>query len=233
MANYFNLALDTTGPASPTIVLDANATYSTDDLVDATISTSDSVTTGYQMKFWGDIDLTWAKSNGVVGAGATGVAEADALWITYATSKQFKLSAGDGNKTINMKIRDDVYNVSAQASDSITLDTTRPIVTITGPDLSKISKQAGKNISSFSFSVDSAFTEYKVKVVASSGAAENTGTTIATTNGSTNMAATGSFPSSTPISCTINGADLEVASSGDGTKIIKVFVRDQAGNWSI
>jgi hypothetical protein len=233
MPNYFNLTLDTTGPSNPTIVLDANATYSTDNMVDAAISTGDGATTGYQMKFWGDIDLTWAKANGVVGASATTVLEVDGLWITYATTKQFQVSAGDGNKSIYMKIRDDVYNVSAQASDSITLDTTRPIVTITGPDVTKVSKQTGKAVASFSFSVDSVFVEYKVKVVAASGNAENTGTTIGTGSGSTNMAATGSFAASTPISCTVNGADLEAASSGDGAKIIKVFVKDQAGNWSI
>jgi hypothetical protein len=34
------------------------------------------------------------------------------------------------------------------------------------------------------------------------------------------------------ISCTINGADLETASSGDGAKIVKVFVKDASGNWS-
>ena len=161
MANYFNLTLDTLGPASPKIVIASNATYSTDQLVQVAISTTDNPTTGYQMKFWGDIDLAWAKTNGIVGAAATTVLESDGLWITYETSKQFKLSATDGNKTINMKLRDDVYNESALASDSITLDTTRPIVTITGPDASEISKRAGKNTAAFSFSVDSVFNEYK------------------------------------------------------------------------
>ena len=53
-----------------------------------------------------------------------------------------------------------------------------------------------------------------------------TGTAIGTTNGSTNMAATGSFAASTPISCTINGADLSAAVSGvNAAYIIKVFVK--------
>ena len=50
MANYFNLTLDTTGPAAPSISLESGATYATAQLVTATISTSDSPTTGYQMK---------------------------------------------------------------------------------------------------------------------------------------------------------------------------------------
>ena len=234
MANYFNLALDTTGPANPSISLASGATYATAALLTATIGTDDTPTTGYQMKIWGDLDLTWCKSNGIVGTGATAVAESDALWITFATSKQLQLSAADGLKTVYCKIRDDVYNESSQASDTITLDTTRPVVTITGPDVTKISKQPGKKTASFSFVADVVFVEYKVKVVATSGAAENTGTAIPTTAGSTNMSGSaGDYPANTAINCTIEGADLESASAGDGTKIVKVFVKDEAGNWSI
>lgn len=226
MANYFNLTLDTTGPAAPSISLEGGATYATAQLVTATISTSDSPTTNYQMKIWGDVDTTHNPS-----IQTTEVASA---WISYSTSQQVKLSSGDGSKTVYLKIRDDVYNESSQADDSIILDSTLPVVSITGPDLSKISKVTGKNVSSFSFTVDGIFDEYKVKVVASSGAAHDTGTQIPTTAGSTNMSGSaGDYPASTPINCSIYGTDLETADSGDGTKIIKVFVKDKAGNWSV
>lgn len=233
MSNYFMLTLDTTGPANPSITLGGGSQYSTTDLVNYTVSTSDAQTTGYQMKIWGDIDLAWAKSNGYVSSGATAVDESSALWITYSSSNQLKLSSGDGTKRINMIIRDDVLNPSAQVSDTITLDSTRPIVTITGPDRAVISKQSGANTSNFSFSVDSDFTEYKVKAVSSQGAAHDTGTSIPTTNGSTNMSGTGNWSSGDVIDSSIKGADLEAASAGDGNKTIKVFVRDAAGNWSI
>lgn len=232
MPNYFTLTLDTTGPASPTISIESGAQYATQQLVNATISCGDGITTGYQMKFWGDLDLAWAKSNGVMNASATGTTETDALWVAYATTKQLSLSLGDANKTIYLKIRDDVNNSSAQASDSIILDTSLPVITISGPDVSKISKIAGKNVSSFSFQVSEDFTEYKVKVVSSSGATQDTGIQIGTTNGSTNMSAVGTFASNTPINCTINGSDLESASTGDGAKIIKIFVKDTSGQWS-
>lgn len=232
MANYFTLTLDTTGPSNPSIRLDNNAQFATNSLVTAAINTGDSTKTGYQMKLWGDIDLAWAKTNGLVGSSSTTISEETASWVTYASTKQIKLSGSDGSKTIYLQIRDDVYNASAVVSDSITLDTTRPTVTITGPDVSRISKQAGKNIAAFSFTVDSDFTEYKVKVAAS-GADHSTGTQIGTTNGSTNMAATGDYTKGTVINCTINGADLEAASAGDGSKSIKVFVMDNAGNWSV
>lgn len=228
MANYFTLVLDTTGPGSPSVLINNNSTYATNQLVTLTIGTSDANTVGYQMKIWGDVDAT---HNTNIKA-----TEATSSWMSYNTSQQIRLSAGDGNKTIYLKLRDDVYNESAQASDSITLDTTRPTVKITGPDVSKISKITGKNQCSFSFNVTSTqeatFAEYKVKVVSSVGAAHDTGVQIGTSSGSTNMSGSGSFPKATPVNCVINGADLEAASSGDGSKIVKVFVRDLAGNWS-
>jgi hypothetical protein len=225
LANYFNLTLDTTAPASPTISIEGGATYATQQLVNLTIGTSDGTTTGYQMKIWGDVDTAYD--------GDVKDTEGGSAWITYATTKQIKLSAADGSKTIYLRIRDDVYNQSAQVSDSINLDTTLPVVTIAGPDVTKISKIVGKDVCSFSFQVDGVFAEYVVKVVTASGAAHDTGVQIPTTAGSTNMSGnSGNYPATTPINCTIKGTDLETASTGDANKIIKVFVRDSANQWS-
>lgn len=226
MANYFLLTLDTTGPQSPAISLESGAQYATQQLINAGISTSDAVTTGYQMKIWGDVDLTENPS--------IQDTEVNSSWITYSATQQIKLSTGDGAKTVYLKIRDDVLNESAQTSDSITLDTSLPVVTISGPDVSKISKIASANISSFSFTVNEIFDEYKVKVVASTGAAHDTGTLIGTANGSTNMSgAAGDYPAETAINCQIYGSDLELASAGDGEKIVKVFAMDKTGFWSV
>lgn len=108
-----------------------------------------------------------------------------------------------------------------------------PAVTIIGPDVSRISKTAPKNVATFSFTSDVAFTEYKIKVVPSKSSLHDAGTLIGTANGSTNMTATGTFKASTAISCKIYGKDLEMASSGDGEKIIKVFVKNAHGTWSV
>lgn len=224
MPNYFYLTLDTTGPANPSIVIEGGAQYATQQLVNCEISTSDADTTGYQMKIWGDVDTSYDPD--------VQDTEANSNWITFQDTKQVKLSAGDGAKTLYVRIRDDVHNESGQASDNIILDTTRPVVTISGPDVTKISKVAGKDTCAFSFQVDCTFVEYKVKVVSSTGASHDTGTVIPTTAGSTNMTGSGSFPANMPIDCTIKGADLEAASAGDGQKIIKVFAKDEAGNWS-
>jgi hypothetical protein len=226
MASYFTLTLDTTGPANPSLSINAGASYATSQLVDLAIGTSDGSTSGYQMKIWGNVDTTYDTN--------VQATEAASAWITFATAKQVKLASGDGTKTINIKLRDDVFNESSIVSDSINLDTTRPVVTISGPDVSKISEVAGKDVASFSFTVDTAFVEYKVKVVSSSGSAENTGTQIGTTNGSTNMSGTaGNYAANTAINCTVDASDLKAASAGDGAKVIKVFVKDAAGNWSV
>jgi hypothetical protein len=233
MPNYFTLNYDTTGPASPSLSLNSGATYATNALITATIGTADGSTIGYQMMIWGSIDLSWGISNGIFKAGSTTTNETDAVWITYATSKQLQLSSGDATKNIFLKIRDDVNNPSAQASASIILNQTLPTITISGPDVNKISKQTGKDTASFSFQSDQDFDEYKVKVVSATNGDNTTGTTIPTTGGSTNTsAATGTFVKNTPITTTIKGADLETASNGDGAKIVKVFVKNAAGQWS-
>lgn len=218
MASYFNLTLDTTAPSGVTLAINNGAEYTTSTEVTLTIGCGDESTTGYQMKIWG--------INGVE-------TEAAASWETFQTSKAVTLATGDGQKTVSIKIRDDVHNESASASDTITLNTTVPTVTITGPDVTRISKKTGKNVCTFSFSSDTAFTEYKVKVVPSINSLNDAGELIGTTNGSTNMSGTGTYSASTSTSCTINGSDLDAASSGDGQKIIKVFVKTAAGLWSV
>lgn len=52
MSSYFNLTLDTSGPASPSIIIEGGAAYTSVQLVSCAISTSDGDTTGYQMKIW-------------------------------------------------------------------------------------------------------------------------------------------------------------------------------------
>ena len=171
------------------------------------------------MKIWGGVD-----------GAAT---EADAAWVNFAVTKAITLATGDGKKTVNLKVRDDVGNESAVVTKEIILDTAVPVVTITGPDKSKISKVPTFNVAAISFTCDVDFVEYKVKVVPATTSLQDAGVVIGTTNGSTNMSSTGEYPDAQAIDCTINAADLEAASAGDGEKIIKVFVRNAAGTWSV
>lgn len=218
MASYFNLTLDTLAPAGVSLKINDGAEYTTSQSVTLAIVTSDSDTTGYQMKIWG------------IDGAAT---ESEASWETFTSSKTVRLATGDGQKTVYVKIRDDVLNESAAVSATITLNTTVPTVTIGSVDVTRISKTAPKNVSTFTFSADTAFTEYKVKVVPSISSLHDAGTLIGTTGGSENMSGTGTYAASTAITSKIYGADLDTADAGDGQKIIKVFVKTAAGLWSV
>ena len=218
MASYFNLTLDTTAPSGLTLSINDGAMYATSTSVKLTIGLDDSVTTGYQMKIWGIDGVN---------------SESSASWETFAKTKSVNLTTGDGLKTISIKVRDDVGNETSIVTDSITLDTTVPVVTVTGPDKTKISKVTGFNKSIFSFMADVEFAEYKVCVVPATLSTQEAGTLIPTDGGSSNTSGSeGSYPATTPITVTLMGADLEAASSGDGTKIVKVFVKTAAGLWS-
>lgn len=219
MASFFNLILDTTAPAGVTLSLNDDARYTTSASITAKIGCEDAETAGYQMKIWGSVD-----------GAAT---EADAAWVNFAATKAIALATGDGKKTVNLKVRDDVGNESAVVTKEIILDTAVPVVTITGPDKSKISKVATFNVAAISFTCDVDFVEYKIKVVPTTASLQDAGVVIGTENGSTNMSGTGEYPDAQAIDCTINAADLEAASAGDGEKIIKVFVRNAAGTWSV
>lgn len=226
MASNFVLTLDTTAPGGVSITLAGGAGFTGTRDITAAIATSDTPTTGYTMKIYGDVDDSFAPTE-------YRAVEANAPWIAYSTSKSVRLATGDGAKTVRLKVRDEVWNESAEQTDGITLDTTIPVITITGPDVPKVSKISGKRVASFSFQSDTDLQAYKVKVVPATNSLEGAGTTILTTNGSTNMTG-GATGATTPVNSTIDGRDLEVASSGDGDKIIKVFGQETgSGSWSV
>ena len=219
MASFFNLILDTIAPAGLALSLNDGAHYTTSRDITAAITLSDAETTGYQMKIWGINDVE---------------DEASAVWETFAASKALKLTDGDELKTVHIKVRDDVGNETAEVTATITLNTVVPVVSITGPDKTKISKVSTFDTAAFSFSVDSPFEEYIIKVVPSGSSLHDAGVAIPTTGGSTNTSGNeGGYAAKTPIEVTIKGADLEAASAGDGTKVVKVFVKNVAGTWSV
>lgn len=226
MPAHVTITLDTTPPAAVAASINGGAASTASRDVSLAVTTSDGPTAGYQAKIWGSVDPA-ANANIQATEGAS-------AWITLASPHAVRLSTGDGVKTLNVKLRDDVLNESGSASDSITLDTTAPAVSANAPSPGKISKVDTKDESTFTWSADQPFEEYKVKVVANAGDPHTSGVQLATTNGSTNVAsAAGGFPAATNITTLVTGADLEAASAGDGDKIAKVFVRDADGNWSI
>lgn len=214
MASYFNLTLDTLAPTISSFTINSGASVTTSATVTLNITCADAAS----MKIWG--------INGIAN-------EADASWETFSSSKSVTLPSGDGSKTVYIKVRDSVYNESSASSATITLSTAIPTITITGPDVSVISEQAGKNVATFSFTSSMALKAWKVKLVPANNSAQDAGTQIPTTAGSTNMTGT-TLAANTAQQCTINGSDLSTAAGGaDGTYIIKVFGQASVNNlWS-
>ena len=203
MASYFNLTLDTLAPSITLFQINSGASVTTSQNVTLTITSADAAA----MKIWG-ID---------------GIAtESAASWETFAGTKAVTLTAGDGSKTVHIKVRDSVYNESAASSATITLSTALPTIEITGPDVSVISENEGKNVSTFSFQSNMALKAWKVKLVPANNSAHDAGTQIGTTHGSTNMTGT-ALAAATAKECKINGSDFSAAAGQDGTYIIKVF----------
>ena len=113
---------DTTAPTG-FISIDNGAVYATSTEVTLTLSATDDVgVTGYYIS---ENSTTPSTSN----PGWTSISTT----VDYSASFSYTLSNGDGNKTIYVWYKDDSGNVSSPASDSIILDTTPPIVTITSP----------------------------------------------------------------------------------------------------
>lgn len=224
MAAHVTIQLDTTGPQTPAVVLNSGDPNTTSRDVSAAITSSDG--DAVMVKIYGDVDDAFA-------TGSYRALEANAPWITLASPHSIRLAAGDGAKTVKIKLRDDVLNVSSEATDTITLDTSVPTIVVDdGPDPPKISKVDTADESVIVWHPDSDIVEYKVKVVSASGSAHSTGTQVPTTAGSSNVGAVVAVDADDPITTTINGTDLETASAGDGNKIVKVFGKDASGNWS-
>lgn len=212
MSSYVYLNVDTVAPSGVSIVINDGSTATANRLVNLTLNSPDADTT--QMLIWG--------YDGVL-------TESDAVWETYAQTKQITLTNGDGQKTIYAKFRDDVLNVSAQVSASILLNTSVPEVTaVINP--SKISQNIDATLT---FSADSDFVEYKVCVVPETTTTQANAIVIPTTSGSTGTSGTGSYKASTEYTATIKADDLLSISAGDGQKIVKVFIKTNLGTWSV
>jgi len=131
--------------------------------------------------------------------------------ISYLANVPFILSSGDGTKTIYVWFKDDVGNVSAPATASITLDIIAP---------SNVSVMINGGAPSTS----------SPTVELSIAATDNTGVTgyyisetPATAPGWTSVTSTISYSANVPF----------ILSSGDGTKTIYIWFKDDVGNVSV
>lgn len=139
MANYFNITLDTTAPGGVGVKINGDEvrTVSTEAILSITCSDADK--TGYKMKVWGDI----VKSNGTV------ITESNAAWEDFSATKAVTLLEAEDNdnqRIVYVKVRDDLHNESAAASDSIILYTELPEINIlAGPTPARITTRSDKH----------------------------------------------------------------------------------------
>lgn len=226
--SYFYLVLDTKPPANPRLVLDGGAAVAGRREVVVGIASPD-----YEggsrdvemMLLWGDVDPA---ADALVQP-----TEAASAWQTFQPEYVVRLAGGSGRKTVNARLRDDVCNETPVFCGFIDLDLDSPVVTIASAiDRARISKVAPCDTAVFQWHASRPFTSYEVRVVPTVGSPHQAGAPIRSAHGSANTQGVGAFPADTVITTVVNGVDLEIASPGDSLKLVKVFVRDDAGVWS-
>lgn len=223
----FTLILDTRPPGNPTLLLNGGAALTGSRDVTLTIGTSDfeaGARDVAMMKLWGDVDPTIDPD--------VQPSEGASAWQAFQVEYTVRLAMNSGRKTVYARLRDDVFNTTLPFSDFIDLDVAIPVVTVTtAVDRGRISKIPPADTAIFTWESNLTFDRYEVRVVPTTGSPQSAGVVIPTAGGSIATSGSGAFNATTPITTTIKGADLEAASPGDTTKIVKVFVRS-VGRWS-
>lgn len=248
MASYFKLTLDTTGPSGVSLQINGDEERTTNTQLTLSIGCDDSDLTDYQMKIWSDaLDMP---------------SEANAQWENFSAEKTVEiypeLISGD-TVTIYVKLRDDVWNESVIASDSIVVYTENPVVEIANISRARISKIPApsdasiaeklfpKNTTCIGFAVDKDCDDLRIMVVDNINALyDDPANVLIPVDGDSYIIAADtehlnasdglrmdSVTANTSYVAYIRGADLETASPGDGIKIVKIFAHETDGNWSI
>lgn len=100
------ITLDTTGPTG-SISINRGANYTNNRQVTLTLSATDSTTVKYMAFSDNGVDFS--------------------TWENYATEKTYMLPTGEASKTVYVKFKDELGNVGLIYSDSIILDTSKPV----------------------------------------------------------------------------------------------------------
>jgi len=182
------ITLDKTTPTG-TIKINNDAAYTNSTSVTLTLSATDTGSGLSQMQFSND-NSTWSTTE------------------TYATSKTWSMSSGDGSKTVYAKFKDNAGNWSVSFSDTIILDATLP----TGSIL----------INNGDVSVDN--WDVTLTLSASdSGSGMGNGAQMQFSSDSSNW--------STPEAYSVTKSWK--LTSGFGTRTVYAKFKDAVGNWSV
>lgn len=103
-------------------------------------------------------------------------------------------------------------------------DVTAPVPTVTTVTAARMSRVVGKDSVDITWTADEAFIEYEIRIVPSGGSTQASGVQVETAT----------VTSRTTHTVTITDDEIVAAQGGvvDGSKIMKIFVKDAADNWS-
>lgn len=107
------------------------------------------------------------------------------------------------------------------------LDTVAPTASIVSVSRTKTSRVAGYDATDVVWTSDEDFVAYQLRVVSSASDPVTSGALI-----EQDQNPAGGGTAGVQYTSTITEAELETASAADGSKLIKLFVQDAAGNWS-
>lgn len=220
MSASFVLNLDTSPPASPSLLIEDGVLGTGSTVVLVTIGTADfqaGANDVAEMKLWGDVNPT--------GDLLVQPLEDASSWQIFGLVRTVVLVSGTGLRTIYLRLRDDVHNESAAVSASVYLDTSYPVVSIVqGIDYPRISRVPGYDTRQFTWHSNLDFIQSEVRVVPTASSPHTSGLLIQGSGGGS---------AGIEYQTLLSGADLEANSPGDGPKVIKVFVESVAGVWSV
>jgi len=110
-SNIVTIKIDTTAPTG-SISINSGATYTTSTSVTLTLSATDGSGSGVGYMCFSNDGSSWSS------------------WYSFSTSQSWNLMSGDGTKTVYVQFKDNVGVVSSSYSDTIILDTTPPVGSI-------------------------------------------------------------------------------------------------------
>jgi hypothetical protein len=105
------IAMTVPPPIAGNVIINSGAAFTTNTTVNLALSATTTLPI-IQMRFGND-NSTWS------------------AWAPYATSRIWTLTSGDGLKTVYVQYRDSIGRVSSSCGDTITLDATAPIGSVT------------------------------------------------------------------------------------------------------
>lgn len=213
--------IDTTPPGNPRMAVNGGVLF----VASRSVSVGITGTGATDMKIWGDVDTD----------ADTDIQSFEDLstWLPYTEHTDVGVSASIGRKRLYARLRDAVGNPSPVFGTYVDYDPAYPQVSmVLDADVAVLSTIPGHDAATFSWDANVDFVEYVVKVMPTTASPYFGGSPVRSDFGSVNVAGSGSFLADTPITTVLKGADVNFASPGDGSKVIKVFIRDVAGRWS-